>query len=463
MARAMTFNAHLRATLTLGLPLIGSQLAQFLIQLTDTVMVGWYGVTELAALVVAVSLISVLIIFGSGFAFAVMPLVAAAAERGDAVEVRRVTRMGLWASMGFCAVTLPPLMATPDIFLRLNQPADVAGAAWAYLAIAGWGVIPALIMVLMRSYLSGLERARIVLWVTLGGVAANAGLNWLLIFGNLGLPELGIEGAAIASLGSHAVMAAGLILYAVRVLPEHALFVRLWRADREALRSVFRLGWPIGLTNLAEVGLFAASSILMGWVGTQALAAHGIALQLATATFMVHLGLCQAATVRAGQAMGRGDVTGLRRAALAAIALSGGVAALAVVAFLAAPETLIAPFLDPADPDRAAIIGVGVGLLAAAALFQLVDAAQVMALGLLRGVQDTRVPMLYAAVSYWGVGAPVAYLLGLHTPLGGVGVWLGLALGLTCAAGFMMHRFWRRAVPRIAADAAPTRGIVHGA
>lgn len=454
MAPQMTLAAHLRATLTLGLPLIGSQLAQFLIQLTDTVMIGWYGVTELAALVLATSLLTVLIIFGAGFAWAVMPLVAAAAERGDTDQVRRVTRMGLWASLAFCALALPPILLVPDIFDRLGQPPEVARAARTYLVIAAWGLVPALVTMLLRSYLSALEHARIVLWATVAGVVANAGLNWVLIFGKLGAPSLGIAGAAIASVATHLVIAGGLATYALHRLPEHALFARLWRPDRAALGAVFRLGWPIGLTNLAEVGLFAASSVVMGWVGTRELAAHGIAIGLATAIFMVHLGLSQAATIRAGQAVGRGDATGLRRAALAAIALSAGVAGLGILLFLGAPRVLIGAFLDPADPERMAIIAVGTGLLAAAAVFQMVDAAQVMALGLLRGVQDTRMPMVYAAVSYWAVGAPVAYGLGLHTPLGGVGVWLGLACGLTCAALFMMHRFWCRAVPGLASRAA---------
>jgi len=276
----------------------------------------------------------------------------------------------------------------------------------------------------------------------------------VLIFGNLGAPELGVAGAAWASIGTNTLLAAGLAAYARRLAPAHELFVRPWRPDWGALRRVVQLGWPIGLTSLAEVGLFSASSVIMGWVGTQALAAHGIALQLATATFMIHMGLSQAATVRAGRAYGRCDAAHLRRAAFAAFTLSGLVALLTVAAFLSVPEVLIAPFLDPGDPQRAAIIAIGVGLLAAAALFQVADSAQVMALGLLRGVQDTRMPMVHAAISYWLIGAPVAYLLGLHTPLAGVGVWLGLALGLTCAAGFMLHRFWRRAVPALLLQAA---------
>lgn len=454
MAQTMSFSAHLRATLTLGLPLIGGQLGQLLIQVTDTVMMGWYGVTELAALVVAASVIFVFLILGSGFAWGVMPLAAAAAEAGDDAQVRRVTRMGLWASLGYCVLALPPLLLTPDLFLRLGQSAEVSELADRYFVVAVWGIIPALLIMLLRSYLAALERTQVVLWVTLLAAVINALTNYLLIFGEFGFPELGVRGAAWASVLSQSVAALVLIQYARWKEPQREIFVRLWRPDWSAFSQVFRLGLPIGLTSLAEVGLFSFASVLMGWVGTLELAAHGIALQCATATFMVHLGLSQAATVRAGRAFGRKDAAHLARAARAALVLSGVAAVLTVAVFLTIPENLIALFLDPHDPQLPAITAIGVTLLAAAAAFQVADAAQVMALGLLRGVQDTRVPMIYAAISYWLIGAPVAMLLGFGTALGGVGIWLGLASGLTLAGIFMMRRFWVRAVPRLAAAAA---------
>lgn len=452
----MSHHAHVRATLVLGLPLIGGQLGQFLIHVTDVIMVGWYGVPDLAALVVANSIIMVLILFGSGFAWAVMPLAAAAAESGDDLVVRRVTRMGLWASMGFAALTIPPLVFTPDLYGLMGQPPLVADLANQYFAIAAWGVIPALVIMVLRSYLSALERTQVVLWVTLGSAVANAGFNWVLIFGNLGAPELGVTGAAIASILTNVVAMVGLAVYARWREPQHEIFVRLWRADWGALNRVVRMGFPIGLTTLAEVGLFSAASIMMGWVSVEALAAHGIALQLATAVFMVHLGLSQAATVRAGRAYGRGDVEHLRRASMVAALLSLGVALATMAIFLAMPAPLIRLFLDPAEPQLPAIMGIGVALLAAAALFQVADSVQVMALGVLRGVQDTRVPMVYAAVSYWLVGAPVAYVLGFVVGWGGVGIWLGLAFGLGCAAVLMLRRFWWHIVPGLerAEDAA---------
>jgi MATE family multidrug resistance protein len=390
---------------------------------------------------------------GSGFAWAVMPMVAQAEAAGEGAQVRRVTRMGLWASALFGLATLPAMLGAGAVFGWLGQEPATSVLAADYLAIAGWGILPALMVMVLKSYLAALERTSVVLWVTLAAVALNIGINYALIFGNFGLPEMGVRGAATASLLVNLASMAALVIYVIRATPEHALFQRLWRPDWEAFARVFRLGWPIGITNLAEVGLFAAASVMMGWLGTLPLAAHGIGLQVTSAVFMVHVGLSNVATVRAGQAQGRGDVEGLRDGALVVLATSGTVALVTVILFLTVPELLIGLFLAPDDPDRAAVIGIGVTLLAAAALFQVVDAAQVMALGLLRGVQDTRVPMVIAALSYWVVGVPVSYLLGFTLGLGGPGIWLGLAAGLALAGVFMLLRFWGWSVPRLAREA----------
>jgi MATE family multidrug resistance protein len=442
MQYALTYRQHARAVLGLGLPLVGSHLAQFAITLTDAAMLGWYNVESLAAGVLGGEMFFVFFIMGSGFAWAVMPMVAAAQGAGEGAQVRRVTRMGLWASVLFGCLALPILLFTNDILRALGQTEEVARLAGAYNLINGWAIWPALLVMVLKSYLAALERTRIVLWITVLAAGVNALVNYMLIFGNFGAPEMGIRGAAVASVTVHLVSLVALVIYAIRATPEHALFQRLWRPDGDALARVFRLGWPIGITNLAEVGLFAASSVMMGWLGTLPLAAHGIALQAASVAFMMHLGLSNAATVRAGHAHGRGDMQGLRAGASVVIALSILVALVTVVVFIVLPEPIISAFMRPDEPDRAAVLALGTGLLAAAALFQLVDAGQVIALGLLRGVQDTRVPMVIAAVTYWGIGIPSSYLLGFTFEMGGVGVWLGLAAGLALAAFFMMARFW---------------------
>lgn len=443
------FRTHVRAILLLGLPLVGSHVAQFAITLTDAVMLGWYDVTALAAQVLAGGFFFVIFITGSGFAWAVTPLVAEAEGKGDTTQARRATRMALWLVTLYTLVTFPVMFFSEPIFAAMGQEPEVAEQAGVYLRIAGFGLLPAIVVMVFKSFLSALELTRVILWVTLAAVAVNAVVNWLLIFGNLGLPELGIRGAALASIGTQLASMVLLIAYIIRRLPEHTMFQRMWRPDWEAFARVFALGVPIGLTTLAEVGLFSASSVMMGWLGEVSLAAHGIALQIASVTFMIHLGLSNAATVRAGRAMGRRDWTGLREGALSATALSLVAAGLTVVLFLTVPGPLIGVFLDPQDPQREAVIAIGSLLLAAAALFQLVDATQVLAIGILRGVQETRVPMIIASISYWLIGLPIAYGLGFPAGLGGVGVWLGLAAGLAVAAVLLMLWFWKVVYPRI--------------
>jgi multidrug resistance protein, MATE family len=439
--------AHARATLALGLPLIGSHLAQMALHVTDTVMLGWYSVTALAAGVLGASSFFVVFILGSGFAQAVMPLVASALGRGDEAQVRRDTRMGLWLSIGFSALCYPLFWNAGPILLAARQPPEVAALAQDFLRIAGLGMLPALLVMVLKSYLAALGRTQVVLWATLAAVGVNIAVNWALIFGNWGAPEMGVRGAAVASVVAQVLTLAVLAPYAALLpaLRRYRLFQRFWRPDPTALRQVFRLGLPIGLTGLAESGLFQASALMMGWIGTKELAAHGIALEVCALAFMVHLGLSNAATVRTGHLDGAGDARGLRDGAKVAIALSAGFGLLVVALFLIAPRPLIAVFLDSANPDSATIIAIGTTLLAFGAMFQMADATQVMALGLLRGIRDTQVPLVMAAVSYWLIGIPASYVLAFPLGFGASGLWFGLVIGLTCAATLLMLRFWRRA------------------
>ncbi|TNC47235.1 MATE family efflux transporter [Rubellimicrobium rubrum] len=439
------WSGHVRGLLALAVPLIGSNLAGFAIQLTDTVLLGWYDVTALAGIVLAGSLWFIIMLMGSGFAGAVMPLAAKAAQEGDVREVRRVTRMGLWLSLAYAAVSLAILLPSGRIFAALGQEPEVARLAGRYLEIAGWGIIPVLIGMVLRSFLTALERPSVLLISTIGAAVLNAVWGYALIFGVWGMPEMGIEGAAWAALATQTLSAALLLGYALIRLPQYGLLTRFWRPDWSAMGRVFRLGWPIGGQLLAEVGLFAGSAIMVGWVGEVQLAAHGVALQMASATFMIHLGLSQAVTVRTGQALGRGDREGMVQGGLVGIGLSAFFALLASVVFLLFPEQLMAVFVDPSDPKRPQVIAVGVTLLALAAVFQLFDGAQVLAIGLLRGLQDTTVPMVLAALSYWVFGLPVGYVLGFVLGWQEVGVWVGLVTSLIAASALLMARFWRRA------------------
>ena len=449
----MTYPAHFKAIAVLGLPLIGGHLAQFAIGLTDTVMLGWYGVEALAAVTLASSYFFVLFLFGAGFGWAVMPMVATAAAEEDETSIRRSTRMGLWLSLLYAALVMPLLWWSYPILIALRQEPQVAETAAQYLRVAGWGLFPALLVMVLKSYLAALERTQIVLWITVVAALVNGVTNYALIFGNWGAPELGVMGAAIASVVTQIVSLVAVVAYAVYVLPQYNLSQRFWRPDWEMFGSVLRLGVPIGLTTLAEVTLFATSAVMMGWLGQVPLAAHGIALNLASATFMVHLGLSNAATIRAGNALGRRDRAHLEKGAIAVTIMSLVMSVLTVILFLTCAEPLISLFMESDDPQRGQILAIGTGLLAMAALFQLVDGAQVIALGLLRGLQDAKVPMVMAGLSYWVVGLPSSYYFGFVRGMDGIGVWMGLVLGLACAAILLMARFWMRSVREVGVPA----------
>jgi MATE family multidrug resistance protein len=254
------YGAQARLVLALGLPLVGSHIAQFGLHLTDTIMLGWYGVEDLAAGVLGTTVLFTLFLFGSGFAAAVMPLVATAAGGAQDTEVRRVTRMGMWLSIAFGVAALPLMWWSGAILTALGQADKIADLGQQYLRIAGFGIVPTLIVMVLKSYLAALGRLQVVFWVTVGAVGVNIGLNWMFIFGNFGAPEMGVRGAAIASLGVQTASAVALMIYAGTLpsLRVYALWQRFWRPDWTAMQQVYSLGWPIGLALLAETGLARA-------------------------------------------------------------------------------------------------------------------------------------------------------------------------------------------------------------
>ena len=438
----MTFQ-NIQKLIVLGLPIVGSNLAMMLIGVTDIVMVGWHSVEELAALILATTLLFNIFILGSGVAFAVMPMVSSAAAVEDDTTVRRSTRMALWLSVIYGICALPIFYMSEAIFLGLGQQPELARHAADYMWILAPAIIPSLWANVMRSYLSAMEFTKVIMLITCGVAILNVGFNHVLIFGNYGFPELGIRGAAIASLLVNILMAIITSIYAVYILPQHALFARFYRPDWGAMVKVFKLGAPIGLSILAETGLFSAASVMMGWIGVIALAAHGIALQLASLTFMAHLGLSSAVTIRMGNAAGRKDRSAMIEVTKAGAVISVCWSLLTIILFVGFGAQLISLFLDADEAARDSIIAYGIVLLWIAALFQLVDGGQVLAIGLLRGVQDTAVPMVITVIGYWGVGVPIAYFLGFYTPLAGSGIWLGLVAGLSFAAVGLSVRFRR--------------------
>ncbi len=434
---------HVADTVVLAVPLIGAQLAQMAMGVTDTVMIGWLGAMPLAGSVLGVQGYFITYIFGVGFAQAMLPMAAAAEGQGDVTGVRRTIRMGLWILAAYSALVMLPLWQGERILLALGQEPEIAAIAGRYLRVAQWGMLPALVVMGLRSYLTVVGRAYVVLAVIATGAVLNGVLNYILIFGHLGAPRLEVAGAALATTLTSFAMASMLIGYsaAARSLRRYELYVRFWRPDLRALVDTLRLGWPIGATIIAEVGLFAASSVMMGWLGAVPLAAHGIALQIASIAFMIPLGLASAATVRVGVAFGRGDEADLGRAGFTALALATGIALLGATLFWAVPERLVGFYLDPQNDNAGALLAYAVPLVLVAAAFQTVDSLQAVASGILRGLKDTRVPLVIALFSYWAVGLPVAWVLGFVVGLGGPGVWAGLATGLAAAALLLSARF----------------------
>jgi MATE family multidrug resistance protein len=438
-----SWKGHFLATLALAIPLIGAQLAQLGINVTDVFIIGRLGTAELAAMVLASQYFFTLFIFGSGFSTAVVPLAAHAFAQGDRIMVRRAVRMGLWVVAGFSLLTLPAIWHAEDVLLFAGQDPHVSKLAAGYLQIAGWGMLPALAFMVLRSFLSAVGYAGFILYVTIVILVFNAFFAYGLVLGHFGMPALGMTGAAIVALAANVLGLMLTVIYIARVRELHAyeLFVRFWRPDFHILWEVFRLGLPISITILAEVSLFTVASLLMGWIGTVELAAHGIALQWASVAFMIPLGLAQAATVRVGIAAGAGDHLGLIRASWVVVVLSIGCSLIGGLVYALFPTELASLYLDASKPDSAEVLAYAGGLVVIAGLFQLVDGLQAIAAGLLRGVKDTTVPMVLAMIAYWAIGFSLAYVLAFHYGFGGTGVWIGFVCGLLAASVLLLGRY----------------------
>jgi MATE family multidrug resistance protein len=304
-------------------------------------------------------------------------------------------------------------------------------------------LFPALLITVLRSMLSAFDATRVILWITVVGVFFNAAVNYLLIFGNFGFPRLELRGAAISTVSTNIVMFALMLAYVLRHrrFKRFHILLRFWQPDWLRFREIFRIGAPIGLTVLAEVGLFTAAALLMGRLGTDEVAAHAIALQCASMAFMVPLGIGTAATVRVGMAYGRSDPEGVARAGWTAIALGVGFMALSCLLFLTLAPWVVGLFLNSGDPANTNALALAASFLVVAGVFQLVDGGQVVAAHALRGLSDTAVPMLLAIAGYWLIGLPVAYVLGFVVQWRGVGIWIGLASGLAFVAVVLVTRF----------------------
>lgn len=443
---ARVWSSDIRPTLSLGLPLAGAQLAQIAINATDVLMIGRLGAEKLAASVLAFNLYMLMWFFGMGIIQAVIPLAAQARGRRDLRQLRRVVRMGLWVAFLYCVPALVVLHFAEEVLVFLGQDPALAELAGGYMDWLKWTIVPGLVMFALRAFLTVMEKSQVVLFATITGALANAVFDYLLIFGEFGFPKLELVGAGIASVGSSMATLLFLFVYTIRHshLRRYSLFGRLWRPDLQVLVQILKLGLPIAVTIVAEGGLFTASSILIGWLGTLPLAAHGIALQIASITFMVPLGISQAALTRVGLAAGRQDLGGVGRAGWSALAVAELFMLLCAITFWVFPETLISFYLDFSNPQSQEVLSLAVTFLAVAAIFQIADGAQAIGTNILRGLGDTTLPLIYALGGYWIIGIGLSLGLGFGAGWGGAGVWSGLAGGLATVGALTLIRFYRR-------------------
>jgi MATE family multidrug resistance protein len=440
--------AELRATLALGWPLVLTNLAQMALTTTDVIVLGRVSASALAASALGVNLYIALLIFCIGVMTATSPMMAEAIGRKLHMvrDVRRTFRQGMWSAVIVSVPAWIILWQTEPILLLFGQEPQAAADAQAFMHMLQWGFLPALGFIVLRSFVSALQRPMWALVVTGVTILFNIAANWILVFGHLGSPALGLRGSGLATSLSN------LFLFAVfaLVVARHSKFRRFhlfgnwWRADWPRFAKLWRIGLPIGAAVAFEITVFNAAVFLVGQFGTAAIAAHVIAIQVGSLTFMVPMGLSQAATVRVGQARGAGDRDGITRAGWTAFAIAVSFMASMSVLILAAPHLLIGAFIDTSDAANAVVVQTALSFLVCVAVFQIADGAQAVSAGMLRGLQDTRVPMIYAALGYWGFGMPLGLLFAFQFGFGALGVWIGLAAGLVAVAPVMLWRWVRR-------------------
>lgn len=439
---------EIRATLGLAGPLAAANLLQMLTYAIDVIFIARLGEQELAGSALSVSLFGLVLWALTGLTGAVAPLIAEAlGARGPAVRpVRRSVRMALWLAviagiggMGLC------LLLDPVMRLSGQQP-GIRALANQYNSVIIFSMVPMLLSSVLRNFVSALGRPIFATAITGLGIFVNALANYAFIFGHLGAPELGLAGAAVATIIT-ALFTLGAYVAAIRFdrrLHRYHVFGRLWTPDWQRLRLILAIGTPIALTITAEAGIFGGAAFMMGRFGAAELAGHTVALQLAALAFQVPFGVGQAAAIRVGYFYGARDPLGVKRAGWVALAIGTGFMSLTALAMVLVPEWLLRLYVDPADPANAALVMFALQYLVLAAVFQLADGVQAVAAGALRGLQDTRVPMWIAIFSYWVPGIGTAVGLGFFTPLEGTGVWIGLATGLFFAAALLIWRWSRR-------------------
>jgi MATE family multidrug resistance protein len=437
------FSTELAKTLALGSPIVAGQVGQMLMGLVDTLMVGHVGTNSLAAAAFANSLMSVAFVFGIGVLTSVGILASRAHGAGMDRHKQVILCSSLWLSIAVGVLLATALTLTMPWLAVFRQPEVVLSQAKPFMAILSWSLVPALVFISSKGFSEAVSRALVPALMMYLGVALNVFLNWVLIFGNLGAPPLGLVGAGWATLISRLVTMTGTLLFCVCVTGNG--FSILWPGllSLPTIKSLVLIGLPTGFQYLAEVGAFAFAAILMGWIGTAALAAHQIAITCAATTFMFPLGISQAVGVRIGQAVGAGQHELIRVIGFGGFCLSG-----LIMTFFALVYAILGHSIANSFNSDSAVVGLTANLLLIAGIFQIADGVQVTAMGGLRGLADVRVPMILAFTYYWLCAIPIGYIAAFVFKAGAIGIWSGLATGLFIAAITSTTRFYLLTTPR---------------
>jgi MATE family multidrug resistance protein len=430
-------------TVKLAWPMALTQLGQIAMMTSDLALLGRLGDHVVAAVALAHTILFVAFVLGMGVVSAVAPLAAQAFGARQPRMVRRALRVGLWAATLLGLPLSFGQIYGEEILLALGQSADAAHLASDYLYGLAWCLVPAWWFIAIRGFMGAVNRPEPALWITVAAIPANLLLAYALIYGAFGLPRLELVGAGLATTIVNIGMCAAAIwvAYALRPFKKYGILSRFWRFDWELFSRLFWIGAPISGSFLLEYGVFAAAALLMGRLGTVELAAHQIALQIASIMFMVPFGISMAATVRVGHAVGRGDPAGMRRAGLAALMLATIFMATMTVLVVMARSHIPVLFLGESAADAGATAALAATLLMLGASFFIADGIQTVAAGALRGLSDTRVPLLFAAICFWAIGFAACYLLGFTLGWGAIGIWIGLSLSVMLYAVLLVWRF----------------------
>ncbi|WP_257835157.1 MATE family efflux transporter [Burkholderia glumae] len=439
-----SFSRHAADTARLAAPLAIAQLSQMAMSVTDTVLLGSLGPDALAAGGLGATLFFVAVTVLQGVLSSVSVSVAHARGARDDSQIPHIYWTGVVLALLLSVPAIAVLLYTEPLLLMFHEPPMLAHHIGEYTRVLSLAAPGSLIGVgLMRSFLPAIGAARRLLWVSIASVGVNAVLNYGLIHGAFGLPRLGFLGSAAATTLTIWLTAISLMLL-LHGRPAYRQFVAASRPKLPLMGELVGIGWPVAITYGVESTLFLATGLTIGVLGETSLAAHQIALNIASVTFMVPLAIGQAANVRVSYWVGAGAPLAARHAGFVAIGLGAAFMLLSGLVMIVAPHAIVGLYLRLDDPANARTIALAASLLGIAALFQIVDGVQTVGSGCLRGLKDTRVPMLAATIGYWGIGFPVGYWFAFHVGLGARGLWWGLAAGLASVAVLMTWRFHRK-------------------